>query len=159
MRIYIISVGKMREPYLKDGIDEYARRLKPYTSLRMLEIPDERAPPGISARQKEEIRKKEGNYLGKAIPAGAFVIALHPVGKGLSSEEFADQIRTWEIEGPHTIAFLVGGELGLSEDVISASDYTLSLSQMTFPHQMARLMLLEALYRAFRHLRGEPYCR
>ncbi|MDD1673575.1 MAG: 23S rRNA (pseudouridine(1915)-N(3))-methyltransferase RlmH [Methanomicrobiales archaeon] len=149
----------MKEPYLKDGIKEYARRLKPYTTLRVVEVPDERAPPGVSTRQEEEIRKKEGNHLRKAIPPDAFVITLHPGGEGLSSEEFADRIRTWEIEGPHTIAFLVGGELGLSKEVISTSGYTLSLSQMIFPHQMARLMLLEALYRAFRHLRGEPYCR
>lgn len=159
MQIYVISVGKVKEPYFQEGIEEYAKRLRTYTSLRMIEVPDEKVPQGAHETQKAKVREKEGQSLLRAVPAGSFIIALHPTGEEWSSEEFAEQIRIREIDGPHIVAFLIGGELGLPGNILSASDRALSLSRLTFPHQMARLILLETLYRAFRQLRGEPYHR
>jgi 23S rRNA (pseudouridine1915-N3)-methyltransferase len=159
MQIHVLAVGKIREGYLQEGIEEYAKRLRSYTTLHIQEVPDERAPPRASAVQKEKTREKEGDHLLAVLPSGACIIALHPAGKELTSEEFADRIGRWEVEGPHTLGFLIGGELGLSDAVLAAADLQMSLSRMTFPHQMVRLILLESLYRAFRRVRGEPYHR
>jgi 23S rRNA (pseudouridine1915-N3)-methyltransferase len=159
MQIYLIAVGKVKERYLREGIGEYVKRLHSYVSLRILEVPDEHVPPHPTEAQKESAREKEGAALLAAVPSGAWVIALQPSGKEISSKEFAERIRTWEVEGPHSVAFLIGGELGISSTVLAAADLHLSLSRMTFPHQMVRFILLEALYRAFRQMRGEPYAR
>jgi 23S rRNA (pseudouridine1915-N3)-methyltransferase len=159
MQIHIIAVGKVKERYIREGIEEYAKRLRPYVSLRILEVPDEPAPSRSTDIQDEKIRIKEGTSLLAAVPSGAWVVALHPGGVEISSEEFAERIGTLEVEGPHTVVFLIGGELGLSVPVLEAADLQLSLSRMTFPHRLVRLILLEALYRAFRQMRGEPYPR
>lgn len=159
MQIYLVAVGKVRERYLREGVEEFGSRLRRYTTLRIFEVPEEKAPPGIGAAEEEDVREREGRSLGKVIPSGALVIALHPAGEGWSSEDLARHLKEWEIGGPHTVVFLLGGELGLSRKIRSASDQILSLSPMTFPHQLARLILLEQLYRAFRVLRGEPYHR
>ncbi|MDD1677994.1 MAG: 23S rRNA (pseudouridine(1915)-N(3))-methyltransferase RlmH [Methanomicrobiales archaeon] len=159
MQIHIIAVGRIKERYLQDGIEEYAKRLRSYTTLRMVEIPDEKVPPRAKEPQKEKVRETEGAHLLGAAPAGAWMVALHPEGVELSSDAFADKISAWQVEGPHNVAFLIGGELGLSAPVLATTDFQLSLSQMTFPHQMVRLILIEALYRAFRQIRGEPYHR
>jgi 23S rRNA (pseudouridine1915-N3)-methyltransferase len=159
MRIHVIAVGKVKERYLQEGIEEYTKRLRNYTHLRILEVPDEHAPPHPTETQNNKVREKEGASLLASVPSGAWVVALHPAGIEISSADLAEQIRVWEVEGPHTVAFLIGGELGLSAPVLEASDLQMSLSRMTFPHQMVRLILLEALYRAFRQVRGEPYHR
>jgi 23S rRNA (pseudouridine1915-N3)-methyltransferase len=159
MQIYIIAVGKIKDRYLREGIEEYAKRLRSYVSLRIVEVPDEPAPTRSTDMQDEKIRVKEGTSLLAAIPTGAWVVALHPDGVAISSAEFTERLRTLEIEGPHTVVFLIGGELGLSVPVLRAADFQLSLSRMTFPHRLVRLILLEVLYRAFRQMRGEPYHR
>jgi 23S rRNA (pseudouridine1915-N3)-methyltransferase len=159
MQIHVLAVGKIKERYLQDGINEYTKRLRPYTSLYLQEVPDESISPRASIRQKEKIREKEGGHLLAAVPSGAYTVALHPGGKEVTSDDFAERIGRWEVEGPHTVAFLIGGELGLTDAVLGASDHQMSLSRMTFPHQMVRLIFLEALYRAFRQVRGEPYHR
>jgi 23S rRNA (pseudouridine1915-N3)-methyltransferase len=159
MQIHVIAVGKIKERYFQDGIDEYAKRLRSYTSLRILEIPDEKVSSRATASQKRKVREREGAHLLNAVPSGAEIIALHPEGTDISSIELAERIGTWEVEGPHMVAFLIGGELGLSEQVLNTAHLRISLSRMTFPHQMVRLILLEALYRGFRQVRGEPYHR
>jgi 23S rRNA (pseudouridine1915-N3)-methyltransferase len=159
MQIHVIAVGKIRERYLQEGIHEYAARLQPYTTLKIHEVSDVRIPPHPTDAQNKKVQEEEGAFILAAIPPGAGIIALHPEGEQVSSQEFAEKIRRWEIEGPHRIAFLIGGELGLSAKVLEAADFRMSLSRMTFPHQMVRLILLEALYRAFRKVRGEPYQR
>jgi 23S rRNA (pseudouridine1915-N3)-methyltransferase len=159
MQIHIIAVGKIKERYLQDGIEEYAKRLRSYTTLRILELPDEKVPLHATASQKQKVREREGAHLLGAVPPGAWIIALHPEGTEISSTELAERIGTLEVGGPHTVVFLIGGELGHSEQVLTAAHLRMSLSQMTFPHQMVRLILLEALYRGFRHIRGEPYHR
>ncbi|MDD1676049.1 MAG: 23S rRNA (pseudouridine(1915)-N(3))-methyltransferase RlmH [Methanomicrobiales archaeon] len=159
MQIHVIAVGKVKEPYLREGIEEYTKRLRVYTTLHFLEVSDVRVSPGASESQKESVRAKEGQLLLRAAPPGSHLIALHPAGEEWSSAKLTERIRTWEVEGPHTVAFLIGGELGHIEEVLDTSSEILSLSRMTFPHQLVRLILLEALYRSFRQLRGEPYSR
>ena len=159
MQIYVVAVGKVRERYLREGIEDYVQRLRQYVTLRVLEMPEEKAAIGIRPAEEEKVREREGLAIKKVIPEGAVVIALHPTGEIWSSEDLARHLKEWEISGPHMVVFLLGGELGLSKAIRSASDHSLSLSPMTFPHQLARLILVEQIYRAFRILRGEPYHR
>jgi 23S rRNA (pseudouridine1915-N3)-methyltransferase len=159
MQIHIIAVGKVKERWLREGIEEYQKRLRSYATIRIQEVADEPVPMRSSETKEEKVRDKEGISLLAAVPSGAWVAALHPGGLEITSEEFAQRLQIREVEGPHTVVFLIGGELGLSARVQEEADILLSLSRMTFPHRMVRLLLLEALYRAFRLMRGEPYHR
>ncbi|OPY38601.1 MAG: rRNA large subunit methyltransferase [Methanoregula sp. PtaU1.Bin051] len=156
MHIQIITVGKIRERYLADGIAQYMKRFRPYVKLRILEVDDDRRPVNLSDAQLEQILAREGEKILDAIPIGAFTIALAVDGKLYSSEDLAALMKKREISGG-TVAFIIGGDLGLSRSVLERCDLRLSLSPMTFTHQMARLILLEQVYRAFRINRGEPY--
>lgn len=157
MQVRVIAVGKIKERYLADGIAEYVRRLRPYTRLTITEIGDERRPADPSPAQREQALVSEGKKILTALPGGSFTVALAIDGKPFSSEGLATLIGNHEVGGTGTFAFIIGGDLGLSGDVLERCDLCLSLSPMTFTHPMARLILLEQVYRAFRILRGEPY--
>ena len=157
MQVHIIAVGKIKEKYLQLGILEYEKRLRPYVKLHIVELPEEKRPVSASTSIESSAIEKEGQRICAAIPNGSFVIALDVRGVSWSSEELADAFREWELAGKNQVAFVIGGDLGLSPVVLSRSDLRLSLSKMTFTHLMARLLLLEQVYRAFRILRGEPY--
>jgi 23S rRNA (pseudouridine1915-N3)-methyltransferase len=157
MQVHIIAVGKIKEKYLQLGILEYEKRLRPYAKLHIVELPEEKRPVSASSSIEAAAIEKEGERICAAIPNGSFVIALDVRGVSWSSEELADAFREWELAGKNQVAFVIGGDLGLSPAVLSRSDLRLSLSKMTFTHPMARLLLLEQVYRAFRILRGEPY--
>ncbi|WP_339198150.1 23S rRNA (pseudouridine(1915)-N(3))-methyltransferase RlmH [Aeribacillus sp. FSL k6-2211] len=157
MNIQIIAIGKLKEKYLKQGIDEYLKRLSSYAKVDIIELPDEKAPEQISPQEMELIKNKEGERILAKIPSDAYVIALAIEGKMKSSEEFAHSIDKLATYGKSKIAFLIGGSLGLSKEVMKRADEALSFSKMTFPHQLMRLILLEQIYRAFRIMRGEPY--
>ena len=157
MQVHIIAVGKIKEKYLQLGILEYEKRLRPYAKLHIVELPEEKRPVSASSSIEAAAIEKEGQRICAAIPNGSFVIALDVRGVSWSSEELADAFREWELAGKNQVAFVIGGDLGLSPAVLSRSDLRLSLSKMTFTHPMARLLLLEQVYRAFRILRGEPY--
>ena len=157
MQVHIIAVGKIKEKYLQLGILEYEKRLRPYAKLHIVELPEEKRPVSASSSIEAAAIEKEGQRICAAIPNGSFVIALDVRGVSWSSEELADAFREWELAGKNQVAFVIGGDLGLSPVVLSRSDLRLSLSKMTFTHLMARLLLLEQVYRAFRILRGEPY--
>jgi 23S rRNA (pseudouridine1915-N3)-methyltransferase len=157
MNICIISVGKLKEKYLKDGIDEYKKRLSRYCSIDIIEVPDEKAPENLSEKEEEQIKIKEGQAILKYVKEGTYVIALDLRGKMLSSEEFSILIADLGISGNSNIAFIIGGSLGLSKEVVERADYKLSFSKMTFPHQVMRLILLEQVYRGFRIMKNEPY--
>ena len=157
MQVRIIAVGKIRERYLADGIAEYVRRLKPYTRLTITEIEDERRLPDPSPAQQEQALSREGKKILAAVPDGSIAVALAIDGKPFSSEGLAALLGKHEVGGKGTFAFIIGGDLGLSREVLERCDLRLSLSPMTFTHPMARLILLEQVYRAFRILRGEPY--
>jgi len=157
MKISIISVGKLKEKYLKQGIDEYLKRLGPYAKVEIIEVPDEKAPENLSKAEELEVMQKEGTRIMDKLSTDTYVVTLEIKGKQLTSEELAAKIDELATYGKSKIAFVIGGSLGLSEEVMKRSDMALSFSKMTFPHQLMRLVLLEQVYRAFRINRGEPY--
>ncbi|MGD6842643.1 23S rRNA (pseudouridine(1915)-N(3))-methyltransferase RlmH [Bacillus infantis] len=157
MNISIITVGKLKEKYLKQGIDEYLKRLSAYAKMDIIEVPDEKAPEELSDTEMIQVKQKEGERILAKIHSDAHVIALAIEGKMKSSEELADTIDKLATYGKSKIAFVIGGSLGLSQEVLQRADEKLSFSKMTFPHQLMKLVLLEQVYRAFRINRGEPY--
>jgi 23S rRNA (pseudouridine1915-N3)-methyltransferase len=157
MNITVISVGKLKEKYLKEAIQEYSLRLTKYCRLDIIEVPDEKAPENMSAAEEDIVKLKEGQIILKNIKDDTYVIALAINGKQLSSEKFAELISGLGLRGKSNIAFVIGGSLGLSEEVLKRADYHLSFSAMTFPHQLMRVILLEQVYRGFRIIKGEPY--
>ncbi|WP_409296339.1 23S rRNA (pseudouridine(1915)-N(3))-methyltransferase RlmH [Peribacillus sp. SCS-26] len=157
MNISIVTVGKLKEKYLKQGIEEYIKRMSPYAKVDIIEVPDEKAPETLSATEMEQIKAKEGERILSKISQDAHVIALAIQGKQKTSEELADTIDKLATYGKSKIAFVIGGSLGLSKAVMQRADDSLSFSKMTFPHQLMRLILVEQVYRAFRINRGEPY--
>lgn len=157
MKITIIGVGKIKEKYFTGAIDEYAKRLSRYCKLEILEVPDEKTPDGAGEALERQIKEKEGERILQKIPEGAFVTALAIDGRMLDSEAFADQMERWNVGGISHMVFLIGGSLGLSDQVLSRADFKLSFSKMTFPHQLMRVILLEQIYRTFRIRNHEPY--
>lgn len=156
MKITIACVGKIKEKYFTDAIAEYKKRLGRYITLEIAEVPDEKAPESLSNAQMEQVKKTEGERLIKAIK-DSYVIALAIDGKKTTSEGFASLIDQSMVKGGSKITFVIGGSLGLSDEVLKRADYKLSFSDMTFPHQLMRLILLEQIYRAERILNNEPY--
>ena len=157
MRISIVCVGKIKEKYLKLGIDEFSKRLSKYCKLDVIELDDEKAPENLSDKEMLMIKEKEGKKILSKIKDNSYVIALAIDGKNLSSEELAETIEKLGVRGTSHIVFVIGGSLGLSDEVLKRADYKLSFSKMTFPHQLMRLILLEQVYRAFRINNNEPY--
>ncbi|NHC38579.1 23S rRNA (pseudouridine(1915)-N(3))-methyltransferase RlmH [Bacillus sp. MM2020_1] len=157
MNISIITVGKLKEKYLKQGIEEYLKRLTAYAKVEMIEVADEKAPEELSGLEMVQVKQKEGERILAKISQDTYVIALAIQGKLGSSEELADSLDKLATYGKSKIAFVIGGSLGLSEEVIKRSNEQLSFSRMTFPHQLMRLILVEQIYRAFRINRNEPY--
>ncbi len=157
MRISIIGVGKIKEKYLKQGIQEYTKRLSAYAKVDIIELADEKAPENLSEAEMEEVKRKEGERILNALQSDMYVITLEIEGKMLTSEQLAAKMEDLATYGKSKVAFVIGGSLGLSEDVRKRSDYSLSFSKMTFPHQLMRLILLEQIYRGFKINRGEPY--
>ncbi len=157
MKITVVCVGKIKERFFADALKEYEKRLSRYCKLSIVELQDEKTPDGASAALEEQIRRKEGERILKALPEGAYSIALAIQGKQLSSEELAETIEKLGVNGTSHIVFIIGGSLGLSKEVLSRAEYFLSFSKMTFPHQLMRVILLEQIYRAYRINSGEPY--
>ncbi|TKH11625.1 23S rRNA (pseudouridine(1915)-N(3))-methyltransferase RlmH [Peribacillus simplex] len=157
MKITIITVGKLKEKYLKQGIAEYTKRLSAYANIELVEVPDEKAPENLSTADMDIVKQKEGERILAKVSPDTYVITLEINGKQLTSEQLAthmDQLATY---GKSKIAFIIGGSLGLGNEVLSRSDFALSFSKMTFPHQLMKLVLVEQIYRAFRINRNEPY--
>lgn len=157
MEIRIISVGKIKEKYLNEGIAEYAKRLSRYCKLTFCQVADEKTPDGASDAVNEQIKATEGQRLMKYIRDRDYVIALAIDGKMLDSVELSNKLERLGVEGKSSVAFVIGGSLGLSEEVLKRADYHLSFSKMTFPHQMMQMILLEQIYRSYRILNHEPY--
>lgn len=157
MNIKIISVGKLKEKYLKMGIEEYAKRLGAYCKLELVEVPDEKAPEKLSEAEMIQVKEKEGERILAKIPDQAYVFALAIEGKQRTSEDFAKEINQLGIQGKSQLVFVIGGSLGLSEAVMNRSNTKISFGKMTLPHQLMRLVLIEQIYRGFRINRNEPY--
>ena len=157
MEIRILSVGKIKEKYLNAGIAEYAKRLSRYCKLTFCQVADEKTPDRASDALNEQIKDTEGQRLLKHIREQDYVIALAIDGNMVDSVELSRKIGQLGVEGRSSIAFVIGGSLGLSDAVLQRADYRLSFSRMTFPHKLMQMILLEQIYRGFRILNNEPY--
>ncbi|QOY37351.1 23S rRNA (pseudouridine(1915)-N(3))-methyltransferase RlmH [Anaerobacillus isosaccharinicus] len=157
MNISIITVGKLKEKYLINGINEYIKRMGPYAKVEVIEVPDEKAPEQLSDAEMLQVKDKEGERILAKVAQDAYVIALAIEGEMWSSEKLAKELDKLATYGRSKVTFIIGGSLGLSAAVMQRSDSQLSFSKMTFPHQLMRLFLVEQVYRAFRINRGEPY--
>ena len=164
MKIDIICVGKIKEKFYREALDEYKKRLSKYCNLNVIEVQDEKTPDKASAIEEAEIKRKEGEkilkYLGgtgKGSDGKAYVITLEINGKEIDSVELSKKIDSLGVSGVSHIQFVIGGSLGLADEVIGRADYHLSFSKMTFPHQLMRVILLEQIYRSYRIISGEPY--
>ncbi|MDO4344407.1 MAG: 23S rRNA (pseudouridine(1915)-N(3))-methyltransferase RlmH [Eubacteriales bacterium] len=157
MKITLICVGKIKEKYFSDAIAEYRKRLSRYAKLEILEVADEKTPEDASLAEELQIKAKEGDRILKAVKDGAYLIALAIDGKKISSEAFAEFIGKRQVGGDSHLVFVIGGSLGLDKRVLDRADVLLSFSDMTFPHQLMRVILLEQIYRGFRILHHEPY--
>ena len=157
MNITLITVGKLKEKYLKQAIDEYSKRLSRYCKLEIIELNDEKTPDNASEKEELMIKEKEGKAILSRVKDNAYVVAMALKGKQLTSKELASFISDCGVRGNSNIVFIIGGSLGLSDEVIKRADYKLCFSKMTFPHQLFRVMLLEQIYRSFRINNNEPY--
>ncbi|MDR6552364.1 23S rRNA (pseudouridine(1915)-N(3))-methyltransferase RlmH [Paenibacillus qinlingensis] len=157
MQIQILTVGKLKERYLVDGIAEYVKRLGPYAKISIVEVPDEKAPENMSPAEEQQVRDREGARLLAALRQDVYVVALAIDGEMWSSEQLAGSLDKLATYGRSQVAFVIGGSLGLSSELLRRADMRLSFGRMTLPHQLMRLVLVEQIYRAMRINRGEPY--
>lgn len=157
MKITVACVGKIRERFFASAIEEYSKRLGRYVSLETCQVNDEKAPENMSLAEENKVRKIEGERLLKIIKDNSYVVALAVDGSKMSSLGFADFFKEAMIRGASHITFVIGGSLGLSDEVLRRADLRLSFSDMTFPHQLMRVVLLEQIYRANKIIKNEPY--
>ncbi len=157
MRISIVCVGKIKEKFYRDAIDEYAKRLSRYCKLEILEVPDEKTPDNASEAEEAQIKKKESERILSKIKEDAYVITLEILGKKMDSPSFGQVLEKAGLSGKSHIQFVIGGSLGLHEEVSRRADLKISFSDMTFPHQLMRVILCEQIYRGYRIINGEPY--
>ena len=157
MKIKVVTVGKLKEKYLKDGIAEYSKRISRFAKLEMIELADEKTPDKASESENQKILEIEGQRILSKVGDRDFVIALAIEGKTFSSEEFSKQLEEASIKGFSTLTFIIGGSLGLAQGVKKRANLSVSFSCLTLPHQLMRLVLVEQIYRAFTIQQGSPY--
>lgn len=157
MKITIICVGKIKEKYFSMAIDEYKKRLSRYCNLEIIELPDEKTPDGASVTVIRQIKEKEGGRILNNIKDDSYVVSLAIEGRKMDSISFANMLEKSAVSGISHITFIIGGSLGLDDRVLNKSDMMLSFSDMTFPHQLMRVILLEQIYRCYRIINNEPY--
>ena len=157
MKITLITVGKLKEKYFTMAVEEYSKRLSRYAKLNIIELADEKTPDNASPAEEENIKRKEGERIIKSLKGDEYIITLEIEGKMFNSVELSQKINQIGISGKGHIAFIIGGSLGLSDEVSGIADFKLSFSKLTFPHQLMRVILLEQIYRGYRIIKGEPY--
>lgn len=157
MKITVIAVGRVKEKFYREALAEYAKRLGRYCKLEIVEVEDEKTPDRAGAAVEQLIRKKEAERILKHIREDACVITLEILGKEYDSEQFASELERMTIQGISHIQFIIGGSLGLHEEIKKKADQAVSFSKMTFPHQLMRVILLEQIYRGYRIIHREPY--
>ncbi len=157
MQVKVIAVGKLKEKYLKKGIEEYAKRLGAYTKFEIVEVADEEAPENLSQAEMNQVKALEGDRILQKLSSQEVVFALDLNGKQMTSEDFAQTLEDKMTYGQSKLTFIIGGSLGLSQEVLDRAQHQLSFGPMTFPHQVMRLIVAEQVYRAFRIIRNEPY--
>lgn len=157
MQVKVIAVGKLKEKYLKKGIEEYAKRLGAYTKFEIVEVADEEAPENLSQAEMNQVKALEGERILQKLSSQEVIFALDLNGKQMTSEDFAQTLEDKMTYGQSKLTFIIGGSLGLSQEVLDRAQHRLSFGPMTFPHQVMRLIIAEQVYRAFRIIRNEPY--
>lgn len=157
MKISMICVGKLKETYLKEACQEYLKRLSRHCHIEVVEVADEKAPENLSSAQELTVKEKEADKILSKIQPASTVIVLDLAGKQLDSEQFSQKIQSLMVSGKSDITFVIGGSLGLSEALVKKADFNLCISNMTFPHQLVRVILLEQVFRAFKIMKGETY--
>ena len=157
MKITVLAVGKVKEKFFREAIDEYKKRLSRYCRLEIIEVEDERAPESLSPAQEIQVKAREGEALLKKIPPKAWCIALAIDGRKMDSPGFSGELESLALAQKSHLVFLIGGSLGLSDEVLKRADERVSFSDMTFPHQLMRVILLEQIYRGFKISCNEPY--
>ena len=157
MKISILCVGKVKEKFYREAIDEFTKRLSRYCKLEIIEVSDEKTEEQSSETEIRLVKEKEGERILAKVPDSAYVVALAIEGNQLDSEELAKKMEQWNVSGVSHMVFIIGGSLGLAPKVLNRADFKLSFSKMTFPHQLMRVVLLEQVYRSFRIRNNEPY--
>ena len=157
MRVTILCVGKIKEKFYRDALEEYGKRLGKYCKFEVIEVSDEQTPDKASAAVEEMVKAREAERLLNKIKDGMYICTLEINGRKLSSEEFAEKLQKETVAGNSHFCFIIGGSLGLHSSVTQIADFHLSFSDMTFPHQLMRVILAEQIYRAFRIINKEPY--
>ena len=157
MKIKVISVGKLKEKYLKEGIAEYSKRMGRFANLQLVEVADEKTPDKASSAENAQIMQKEAERILSKLADRDFVIALAIEGQQYSSEKFSQVLSDITVKGFSDITFIIGGSLGLGPAIKSRANLLISFGKMTLPHQLMRLVLMEQIYRAFMIQQGSPY--
>ena len=158
LNVTILAVGKIKEKFLSDAIDEYSKRLSKYCKLNIVELPDEKIPEKINTNIENDIKSKECTNMINHIKKDSYIICLDLNGKEFSSEQFSKKIEDISMESSQ-ITFVIGGSLGLNQEILSLANQKICFSKMTFPHQLIRVFLLEQIFRAFKISNGETYHR
>lgn len=156
MKVDIICVGKIKEDFFRAAAEEYSKRLSKHIKLSIVETADEKAPENLSEKEKNKVKEKEGERIIKALKSD-YTVALDLTGEKMTSEKFSQFFKKSAVSGVSSVSFIIGGSMGLCESVLKKSDMKLSFSDMTFPHQLMRVILLEQIYRAFKIIANEPY--
>jgi len=157
MQIDIIAVGKIKEDYIQKGLQEYLKRLGPYVKVSIIEVNDEKTPANASLAEEEGIRQKEGDKILAKIKLDSFIVTLEINGENLTSERFAKKIEDLMVNGRSHLTFIIGGSIGLADNIRKKADLAISFGHFTYPHQLMRLILLEQIYRCFKIIKKEPY--
>lgn len=157
MKITILCVGRCKEKFMRDAVSEYQKRIQRYVKLDIVEVADEKTPDNASEKEEIQIRDREAARLMRHIKSGDYVIALAIDALQYNSVDFSRKIDSYGISGKGNVVFVIGGSLGIGDEVMKRADETVSFSKMTFPHQLMRLILLEQIYRSYRIIKGEPY--
>lgn len=157
MRFYVICIGKLKDAYLRDGVAEFVKRMRPYGGITITELNESKIGDKPSDADRKQVVIEEGERLLKNVPKNAYTVLLDVYGKTMSSEDLAKTIAKLEVDGVSDMAFIVGGAFGVSDELRRSVNYKLSFSPMTFTHQMVRLLLVEQIYRASKINRNEPY--
>ena len=157
MRFYVVCIGKLKDAYLRDGVAEFVKRMRPYGGITITELNESKIGDKPSDEDRKQFFAEEGERLLKAVPKSAYTVLLDVYGKTMSSEDLAKTVAKLEVDGVSDMAFIVGGAFGVSDELRKSVNYKLSFSPMTFTHQMVRLLLVEQIYRASKINRNEPY--
>lgn len=157
MKFYVVCIGKLKDAYLRDGVAEFVKRMRPYGGITITELNESKIGDKPSDADRKQVVDEEGERLLKAVPKNAYTVLLDVYGKTMSSEDLAKTVAKLEVDGVSDMAFIIGGAFGVSEALRQSVNYKLSFSPMTFTHQMVRLLLVEQIYRASKINRNEPY--